>query len=80
MAELTPAPPPLQIPLVTSLRIGIGMWLVLGVGLLLFGRGFLNDHDATWWLWVPIAGAALGAAGIPVAARMERDPAAYADE
>jgi hypothetical protein len=47
--------------------------LVVTIGTLLWGIGFLillgfhgtlQRHDATWWLWVPVAGFGLGLLGL----------------
>ncbi|TXH44663.1 MAG: hypothetical protein E6Q90_03465 [Actinobacteria bacterium] len=39
--------------------------------MVLFGffRPALAEHEASWWLWVPAAGAAMGLLGLPYVLR-----------
>jgi hypothetical protein len=46
-------------------------WLIAG-GVLLLRRDDLADSGRLWWLWVPIAGAALGLVGLALTTRRRR--------
>jgi hypothetical protein len=59
-----PAPEPLDVDAVLVVTVGTVLWGVAGLALLLFGRGWLADHDGTWWLWTCAAGFGLGLLGI----------------
>jgi succinate dehydrogenase/fumarate reductase cytochrome b subunit len=37
---------------------------VLGLVLAVFGRGWMDRHDAVWWFWTCVAGFALGLVGV----------------
>jgi NO-binding membrane sensor protein with MHYT domain len=62
---------PLEADAVLVLGIGTVLWAVAFVGLLPF-KATLRAHDASWWLWVCVAGVALGLLGMRVASR-QRD-------
>lgn len=64
-----PDPPPLPTDDVRTVVVGTVLWVVVGVVLAVVGRGWLADHDASWWLAVPPIGAALGLLGIWYCAR-----------
>jgi hypothetical protein len=59
-----PAPEPLDVDAVAVVSVGTALWALAGLGLLLFGRGWLTDHDRTWWLWTCAAGVGLGLVGV----------------
>jgi fatty acid desaturase len=56
---------------VRPVTVGTVLWAIAFVALLAI-KPTLDDHDATWWLWVPVAGFVLGLAGI-VATRRRRN-------
>ncbi len=49
---------------VSAAAVGTALWVVAGVILLVFFRTPLADAGASWWLWVPPVGAALGGLGL----------------
>lgn len=67
-ASRRPDPEPIQADLARVVGIGIAVWVVLFV-IALIGRGWLDDHDRGWMLWVPPWGVALGLLGLPWARR-----------
>ena len=58
-----PTPEPLDVDAVRVVGAGTAHWTVAGLLLLIFGRGWLADHDRTWWLWVCAVGAGFGVLG-----------------
>jgi len=58
-----PTPEPLDLDAVRVVSAGTVLWALAGLVLLAFGRGWLADHDRTWWLWTCASGAALGVLG-----------------
>lgn len=59
---------PLDVDGVGAVAVGTVLWLVALVALLPF-RDRLAANDATWWLWVCVAGAVLGLLGLPYVIR-----------
>jgi len=55
-------PDPPQADGVLAVSVGTVLW-GLAVLVLLAFRGRLEDHDATWWIWVAVAGFGLGVFG-----------------
>lgn len=77
MSKLPPAvspPKPLDVDGVNATIVGTAAWFVALVVLTVFFRGMLAAHDATWWIWVCVAGTVLGLIGL---AYMLRRRAAY---
>lgn len=68
-APSTPAAPPPPVPLRTSTLVWWGMlaWALTLVVLLVLP---LAEHR-TWWVWVPVAGIALGTLGYRAARKMQ---------
>ncbi|MFI0433663.1 MAG: DUF2530 domain-containing protein [Candidatus Nanopelagicales bacterium] len=54
---------------VSAVLAGTIAWVVVGLVLMLFFRPALAEHGASWWLWVPPAGALMGLAGLPYVLR-----------
>lgn len=59
---------PLDVDGVGAVATGTVLWLVALLVLLPF-RDRLAEHDASWWLWVCVAGAGLGLLGLPYVIR-----------
>jgi Protein of unknown function (DUF2530) len=59
---------PLEADAVLVMGIGTALWAVAFVVLLPF-KATLRAHDASWWLWVCVAGVALGLLGMRIASR-----------
>jgi hypothetical protein len=59
-------PPPLVTNEAAVVVVGTVLWAVALVVLLLV-RGWLARHDATWWIWVAVAGIAVGCTWGPYA-------------
>lgn len=61
-SSLPPVHPPVAtLRTIRVVRWGLALWLVALLVLLAFPS--LREGDRDWWLWVPVAGLALGAAG-----------------
>jgi uncharacterized membrane protein len=54
---------PLDVSGIPSVIVGIVVWAVALVAVLVF-RGDLEDDGRGWWLWVTVAGLALGVIGL----------------
>jgi O-antigen/teichoic acid export membrane protein len=54
---------PLDLSGIPSVVTGIALWVVSFVVLLIF-RSQLKEDNLDWWLWVPVAGFALGLIGL----------------
>ncbi len=54
---------PLDLSGIPSVITGIAIWAVAGVVLFIF-RNRLEADGLDWWLWVPVAGFALGLIGL----------------
>ncbi|NUS73102.1 MAG: DUF2530 domain-containing protein [Corynebacteriales bacterium] len=61
-------PAPLEAPLTPVALIGTALWLLATLGLLL-SLDWLREHDALWWLWTSLVGAALGLIGLVYSVR-----------
>jgi hypothetical protein len=59
-------PPPLVTNEAAVVVVGTALWAVALVVLLLM-HDWLHRHDATWWIWVPVAGVAVGCTWGPYA-------------
>ena len=67
-----PEPPsPLDPDGVVAVVVGTVVWLVALVLALVF-HDRLSDHGHGWWIWVCVAGAALGLIGIPYMRRYQK--------
>lgn len=55
---------PLDADGVVAIRIGTTAWLIAFAVLFAFFRDELQAHSTQWWLWVCLAGAALGIPGM----------------
>lgn len=62
--QLRTAPEPLDVDAVAVVTVGTVLWGVTGLGLLAFGRGWLESSGHENWLWVCAAGFVLGALGV----------------
>lgn len=79
MTPATPASPAEEVELLSSKPVdadgvsavvtGTVVWVVVGLVLFGFFRPALAEHEASWWLWVPAAGAAMGLLGLPYVLR-----------
>jgi hypothetical protein len=80
---LRTAPEPLDVDAVNVVTAGTALWGLVGLGLLLLGRGWLADTGRLHWLGVCAAGFGLGLAGIAYCrrrrARLGRQAAARGD-
>lgn len=54
---------------VSAVVTGTVAWVVLGAVLMLFFRTDLAAHNASWWLWVPLAGTVMGLLALPYVLR-----------
>ena len=54
---------PLDVSGVRTVTVGTVLFLVAGLVLALFFRGWLEDTDREWWLWTCAAGFGLGLFG-----------------
>lgn len=68
-AARRPDPEPLETDDRTAVLVGMALWTIAFVVLAVFFRDDLRRHDALWWLWACVIGAALGVYGLYVAAR-----------
>ncbi len=67
-----PTPEPLDVDAVNVVFAGTVLWAVAGLALLVFGRGWLADHDRTEWLWTCLAGFGLGLFGLEYCRRRRK--------
>ncbi len=62
---------PLDVSGVRTVAVGALLFLVAGI-VLLFFRGWLEEHDREWWLWTCAAGFGLGMFGVDYCRRRAR--------
>ncbi|WP_245604484.1 DUF2530 domain-containing protein [Nocardioides aequoreus] len=70
---------PLDLDGVRTMQVGTALWAVALLLLLPF-RGELEARDATWWLWVCVAGFGLGLVGWDHCRRLRRRRVEQGDE
>ncbi|MDP3973118.1 MAG: DUF2530 domain-containing protein [Candidatus Nanopelagicales bacterium] len=74
---------PLDVDAVNATIVGTVAWFVALLVLVIFFRQTLAEHNATWWIWVCVAGTGLGLIGLPYVIRRRavyRRHATHADE
>jgi cytochrome bd-type quinol oxidase subunit 1 len=67
-----PDPAPVEVNERLIVGVGLALWVVAFVVLAVFFRGYLRDHDATWWLWACVVGIVLGLYGLRFVSRRDR--------
>ena len=67
-----PDPEPVEVNETRIVAIGVVLWAAAFVVLVVFFRGYLRDHDATWWLWACLVGIGLGLYGLRFVSRRHR--------
>jgi hypothetical protein len=65
-----PDPPPLPTNDRATVLVGIAIWIVLGVGSLVFHSRLESAGDG-WWIWTPPAATVLGLLGLRYVLRRE---------
>lgn len=69
-SEVPEAPTkPLDVDGVNAMIFGTVAWLVALLVLVTLFRGTLDAHDATWWIWVCVAGVIIGLIGLQYVTR-----------
>lgn len=66
-----PSPPPLHTNVAAVVWGGTAVWALALVAALV-ARDWLEDHDALWWIWVAVAGVAVGLTWGPYALWKQR--------
>jgi len=76
VSTLTPDPnpgtgpaKPLDVDGVNATVAGTVAWFIAFLIMVIFLREPLAEHDATWWIWVCVAGTGLGLIGLPYVMR-----------
>lgn len=64
-------PEPLAVNGVPVIVIGTVLWAIALIVLLVI-HNRLSDHGHGWWIWVGVAGVALGIIGVPYLRRFQR--------
>ena len=67
-----PDPEPVEVNEKRIVLVGVVLWAIAFVVLAVFFRGYLRDHDATWWLWACLVGIVLGLYGLRFVSRRHR--------